>query len=225
MNALGARYVARAASSAGAPLVHVSTDYVFDGAKREPYLESDAPAPVNVYGASKLAGERFVRLLTRHYVVRTSGLFGVAASGRSANFVTTMLRLARDGVKIAVVDDQRFSPTSARDLASTVAHIIGSEAYGLYHVTGSGDCSWFEFAAAIFDDAGLSPALNRTTSADYGARARRPAYSVLGSAALPAIGAAELPHWRDGLRAYLSEINATGLGSTTAVRRGSGGAR
>jgi len=217
VNALGPRHLALACAAADAALLHLSTDYVFDGARSEPYLETDEPAPINVYGASKLAGERFVRLLPRHCVVRTAGLFGVASSGKGANFVTTMLRLARaqtgarpgDGAEITVVDDQRFSPTSARDLAATIARLAEAEARGLYHVANAGDCSWFEFATAIFQDAGLSPRLNRTTSEAHDARARRPAYSVLGSAALPAMGEGELPHWREALRAYLEEINAT----------------
>jgi dTDP-4-dehydrorhamnose reductase len=229
VNALGPRHLALACAAAGAALLHVSTDYVFDGAKNEPYLETDEPAPINVYGASKLAGERFVRLLPKHYVVRTSGLFGVASSGKAHNFVATMLRLARaqtdarpgDGPEITVVDDQRFSPTGAPDLADAIARLIDSGAYGLYHVTNSGDCSWFEFAAAIFEDAGLSPRLSRTSSEAYGARARRPACSVLASAALPALGLGELPHWREALRAYLRQINAT-QSANAAPTRGSG---
>lgn len=225
VNALGAHSLALACAETDASLLHISTDYVFDGRKGEPYLEEDAALPVNVYGASKLAGELLIRiLLNRHYVVRTAGLYGVAgASGKGGNFVSTMLRLAREGRVIKVVDDQRLSPTSARDLAKKLAWLIGTEGYGLYHITNAGDCSWYEFAQAVFAEAGLAPRLEPTTTEAFGARARRPAYSVLGHGALQRLGSDDLPHWRDVLRRHLAEDAASADALQQQARRRSAG--
>jgi dTDP-4-dehydrorhamnose reductase len=219
-NALSPRNLALACADAGAALLHLSTDYVFDGAQAEPYREEDTARPLNVYGASKLAGEKLVRTaLPRHYVVRTAGLFGSGASGKGGNFVTTMLRLAREGRDIRVVDDQRLSPTSARHLADKLAWLIGTESYGLYHITNAGDCSWYELARAVFEGAGLTPCLKPTTTEAFGARAKRPAYSVLAHAALERLGAEDLPHWREALREYLVDI---GIGEKERRQAASG---
>lgn len=211
VNALGPRNLALACAEMDAALVHVSTDYVFGGDKGAPYGEDDVARPLNAYGISKLAGELFVRsILPRHYIVRTAGLFGPptgrgrrGTSGKGGNFVTTMLRLAREGREIRVVDDQRLSPTSARHLAGKLSWLIGTEAYGLYHVTNAGDCSWYELARAVFEEAGLSPRLTPTTTEAFSARARRPVCSVLAHGALERLGADDLPHWREALREYL----------------------
>ena len=207
VNTLGVRNLALACAEAKASLLHISTDYVFDGRKRQPYLEEDVALPINVYGASKLAGELLIRaLLENHYIVRTSGLYGSAgASGKGGNFVNTMLRLAREGRDIKVVDDQCLSPTYTCDLAKRLAWLIGTESYGLYHVTNSGGCSWYEFACAIFEQTGLRPRFEPTTTWAVGARARRPAYSVLGHGSLERLGCDELPHWSDALQRYLAE--------------------
>ena len=205
VNALGARYVAEACAALGAACVYLSTDYVFDGAQRTPYLEDAPPRPLSVYGASKAAGEHLVRLtLAEHYIVRCSGLFGGAgASGKGGNFVTTMLRLAREGREIRVVDDQRFSPTSTEALAAKIAWLVTTGQYGTWHITCRGECTWYEFARAIFELAGLRPKLSPTTSEAYGARARRPAYSVLGHGRLQQAGADDLPPWREALSQYM----------------------
>ncbi|MEX0799603.1 MAG: dTDP-4-dehydrorhamnose reductase [Dehalococcoidia bacterium] len=204
VNALGARNLALSCAEVDAALLHVSTDYVFGGDKGTPYREEDIARPLSAYGVSKLAGELFVRtILPRHYVVRTAGLFGSGTSGKGGNFVTTMLRLAADGRDITVVDDQRLSPTSARHLAAKLAWLVGAEAYGLYHVTNAGDCSWYELARAVFEEAGMSPRLTPTTTEAFGARARRPACSVLARGTLERLGADDLPHWREALREYL----------------------
>ena len=208
VNALAVRNLALACAEAKASLLHFSTDYVFDGLKRQPYVEEDLPVPVNVYGASKLAGELLIRaVLDRHYIVRTTGLYGAAgASNKGGSFVSTMLRLAREGREIKVVDDQLLAPTSARDLARRLAWLIGTECYGLYHITNAGECSWYEFADAIFAEAGLRPRLEPTTSEAFGARARRPSYSVLAHRALQRLGHDDLPHWRDALHHYQGQL-------------------
>jgi dTDP-4-dehydrorhamnose reductase len=210
VNALGVLNLALACKEHGAALLHLSTDYVFDGEKDSPYLEDDTPKPVSMYGVSKLAGELIIRYtLERHYVVRSSGLYGVAgASGKGGNFVNTMLRLAREGKDINVVDDQRLTPTYTLDLARKMAWLIDQEAFGVWHITSAGDCSWYEFAGEIFRQSGLSPKLAPTTSEAFGARARRPAYSVLGHGRLRERGADDMRPWQDALADYLSALGA-----------------
>lgn len=207
VNALGARNVALACKEQGCALLHLSTDYVFDGHKGSAYDESDAPRPINAYGISKLAGEFFIRyLLDRYYIVRTSGLYGVAgSSGKGGNFVELMLRLAREGKEIKVVKDQTLSPTYTVDLAQALAQLIRTERYGLYHITNSGECSWYQFAAKVFELTGVPAQLKPTTTAAFGAVARRPTYSVLAHKALLAAGLAEMRPWPAALAAYLAE--------------------
>lgn len=207
VNALAVRSLALAAEEVGATLVHFSTDYVFDGRRRRPYVETDRPGPLSVYAASKLAGEYFVRAIaTRHFVVRTCGLYGLAGSrDRGGNFVETMLRLASEGREIRVVADQVVTPTAAKDLARKVRELVGTRAYGLYHITNSGACSWFQFARMIFELAGLQARLSETSSSAYGARARRPAYSVLDNANLRSLGLEDLRNWSGALKEYLAD--------------------
>ena len=183
------------AAALGAPLVVWSSDYVFDGRKGSPYLESDAASPVGAYGRTKLHGEAAAG--ERAWVVRSSWLFGWT----SKNFVRTMLRLGAERDEVAVVDDQRGCPTYVGHLAAAT-HEVLELPYGMYHVAAAGDCTWAEFAEAIFEEAGLSTRVRRITTAEFGARAPRPAYSVLRSEK----GAPELPHWRDGLRACLARL-------------------
>jgi dTDP-4-dehydrorhamnose reductase len=183
------------AAALGAPVVAFSTDYVFDGRKREPYVESDAPNPLGAYGRTKLHGEAAAG--ERAWVVRSSWLFG--PTGR--NFVRTMLRLGAEREEVAVVDDQRGCPTYVGHLAAAVPAVVGLP-FGVYHVAAAGDCTWADLAEAIFEDAGLGCRVRRITTADFGARAPRPAYSVLRSEK----GAPELPHWRDGLRECLRRL-------------------
>ena len=206
VNATGAGNVAVACREVDAVLVHVSTDYVFSGRVRRPHVEGDPVDPVNVYGASKAAGEMLVRcLLPRHFIVRSSGLYGVAgSSGKGGNFVETMLGLARSGRDIRVVDDQVLTPTPTAALAEQIALLTTTDAYDTYHATCQGECSWYDFAAEIFRRAGLHPPLQRQSSAQLGAKARRPAYSVLENAALRRLGLDVLPDWRDGLADYLA---------------------
>ncbi|PYY03568.1 MAG: dTDP-4-dehydrorhamnose reductase, partial [Acidobacteria bacterium] len=157
VNAIGPRNLAVACQRHNSVLVHFSTDYVFDGQRREPYTESDLPRPLNVYGVSKLAGEGMIALTwERSFVIRTCGLYGVAgSSGKGGNFVETMLEKARDAEMIRVVNDQVLTPTFTGDLAEAVGQLIQAKAYGLYHVSAEGQCSWYEFARAILELGGL----------------------------------------------------------------------
>lgn len=202
VNAVAAGYLASVTEELGAALLHISTDYVFDGGKRAPYLESDAPRPVNAYGASKLAGEMLVRQRhPRHFIIRTSGLYGVAGSnGKGGNFVEAILRRARAERVVPVVNDQMTAPTYARDLAAGITDLIDTAGFGTYHLTSDGEVSWCEFAHEIVAQVGLEADIRPITSAELGARAQRPAYSVLRSETL-----APLRHWRAGLTAYLIE--------------------
>jgi dTDP-4-dehydrorhamnose reductase len=184
------------AAELGLPLVYFSTDYVFDGRMTRPYVESDAPNPLGVYGRTKLHGEAAAG--SEAWVVRSSWLFGPVGH----NFARTMLRLGAERDEVAVVDDQRGCPTYTGHLAEAVRAIVGFP-FGVYHVAAAGDCTWADFAEAIFEEAGVSCRVRRISTADFGARAPRPPYSVLRSEK----GAPELPHWRDGLRDCLARID------------------
>ena len=209
--------MAEACATLDATCVYVSTDYVFDGEKQTPYLEEDPPGPLSVYGLSKEAGEQSVRTtLEKHHIVRCSALFGVAgASGKGGNFVTTMLQLARERRDILVVDDQRFSPTATNILAQKIAWLMTSEEYGTWHITCQGDCTWYELADATFGLLDLHPKLTPINSEAFGAKAKRPSYSVLGHGRLQRAGEDDLPHWKDSLEQYLrakGEISQTPYG-------------
>lgn len=200
INALGALHTARAAHAVGARFVQVSTDYVFDGRKGAPYLERDARQALNVYGASKLAGEDLsFQGSGRVTVVRLAALYGLAgASGKGGNFVETMLRLARAGGPVRVVADQVTSPTNTAAVAPALLDIIRSGVEGVVHLAPAGVCSWYEFASAIFESARAATPPEPVTAAEYGGPVHRPAFSALAS---ERVGA--LPHWRDGLESYL----------------------
>jgi dTDP-4-dehydrorhamnose reductase len=209
VNAWGVRNLALICRDLACTLVHFSTDYVFglDTSRNQPWTEADAPGPVSVYGLSKLAGEYLVRsICPTHLVVRTCGLYGLWGSGgKGGNFVETMLRVARQGKPLPVVADQVCTPTSTVDVARTTAALLTRHCTGLYHVTNSGSCNWFEFARTIFQLAGISADLTPITSQEFGARARRPAYSVLAGAALQLAGLQPLRSWQEALAAYLEE--------------------
>ena len=199
VNAHGARNVAEVAAILGVPVVYVSTDYVFDGSKGEPYVESDATHPLSVYGQSKLAGEHeTARSNDKHFVVRSQWLFG--RSGR--NFVETMLSLAADHGEVVVVRDQVGCPTYTGDLAAAIVRLLDTRAYGIHHMAGGGSCSWYEFALEIFRQTGTDCRVMSCTTEETGRRAPRPLYSVL---ATERDGAILLPEWQEGLAAYLAE--------------------
>jgi dTDP-4-dehydrorhamnose reductase len=205
VNAAGAGNIARAcAACEDVPLIHISTDYVFDGTKAGPYLENDPTAPLGEYGRTKLAGEEQVReaLPHRHLIVRTAWLFG----DHGANFVKTMLRLGRERDQLKVVNDQTGSPTYAGHLAAALRSLAENrlDDPGVYHMTNSGQCTWFDFAGEIFRLAGVDVDLRPTTTAEFNAPAPRPAYSVLANTRAPEI---IMPHWRDGLLECLGALN------------------
>jgi dTDP-4-dehydrorhamnose reductase len=207
VNADGVQALALACASVGTKLVHVSTDYVFgvDTSRTTPYLETDPPGPVSKYGESKLAGEKDALAVPGNLVVRTCGLYGVWGSGgKGTNFVETMLRVAGQGKPLRVVADQRCTPTYTADLADAMAALIEAGTTGLVHVTNAGAMTWHEFAAEIFRQAGVSADLTPITTAEFGAAAKRPPYSVLDCGRLNALGVTMRP-WQDALAAYLDE--------------------
>ncbi len=212
LNAEAVGTLAAICQAAGARLVHFSTDYVFDGAKRTPYLETDSPQPVSVYGESKLAGERLaLERCERSVIFRVCGLFGLAGSlGKGkGNFVETMLRLAREGRPLRVVSDQVLCPSYTLDLARKVWKVLPKVAHPVYHLTNAGQVSWYEFARRALELAGVTADLTPVTAAEYGARARRPAYSVLAHAHLAALGEDDLRPWDAALPAYVAERSSS----------------
>ena len=208
VNALGARNLAMVARDLGAVLMHVSTDYVFDGSKGSPYREEDTPRPLNAYGISKLAGEHFVRATTpRHFVIRTSGLYGKSpcrAKG-GLNFIELMLKLARERGEVKVVDSEVVSPTSTAELALQIVRLSRSDSFGLYHATAEGSCSWYEFAREIFALTGTAVRLKVASPDEFPAKVPRPKYSVLENAALKSRGLNVFKPWQDALRTYLGD--------------------
>lgn len=205
VNAIGSWWVARACALAGAAMVYVSTDYVFDGTLGRSYTEFDRVSPQGVYGRSKEAGEQLVReACPAHYIVRTSWVQGE----HGGNFVKTMLRVGRERDVLTVVDDQTGSPTFTADLAPAIRRLAVSGRHGTYHVTNSGSCTWFEFARAIFEEAGVDVRVDATDTASYGAKAPRPAYSVLDNCKARLTGLEPLPHWRESLRELIRALEA-----------------
>lgn len=203
VNATGAGVLADAAAEIGARVVHVSTDYVFDGMATAPYSEDTPRAPVGAYGRTKAAGEELVLRHPNTYLVRTAWLYGAGGS----NFAQTMLRLAAERETVSVVTDQVGQPTWSRDLAAAIVRLLDAEApFGIYHGTNAGSASWFDFARAIFEDSGLDPArVLPTDSAAFERPAPRPSYSVLGHAAWADAGLDAPRPWRDALRAAITE--------------------
>lgn len=206
VNALGARNTATVSKEIGATIVFISTDYVFDGAKNEPYTEDDTPNPINTYGISKLAGEFYTKQNPKHYIFRVASLFGIAgASGKGGNFVETMITKAKKNEPISVVDDMWMSPTYTKDAALTIEKVMDSQLpFGTYHATNLGYCSWFEFAQEIFKITGLSPNLKSVKTQDTQTKARRPQFSALKSVSLSEHGV-QIRDWKEALHDYLKE--------------------
>jgi dTDP-4-dehydrorhamnose reductase len=209
VNAWGVRELARACATIECRLVHFSTDYVFglDVTRTEPFAETDAPGPVSVYGLSKLAGEYLIRTLHHDsLIIRTCGLYGVwGTGGKGGNFVETMLRVARQGKPLRVVNDQRCTPSYTADVADAAAALIRDNATGLFHVTSGGFCTWYELAGEVFRLTGMKADLTPITSEQFGAVARRPRFSVLSNAKLASIGVPAPRAWPEALAAYLVE--------------------
>ncbi len=206
VNARGPWALARACAARDIPLVHVSSDYVFgrDEARTTPYLEADVPGPQSEYARGKLAGEVFVQTVCpKHYVLRTCGLYGRARSPGKGNFVETMLRLGKERGAVSVVDDQWCTPTAAADLAGWIAELIITDKYGLYHATNAGSTTWCRLAREIFRQAGMAVEVTPITTAQFGAKAPRPAYSVLDCAKLTEAIGHPLRPWQEALAEYL----------------------
>ncbi len=210
VNALGPRNLARLCEAHGWRLLHISTDYVFGGdpiPPARPWTESNIPQPGGSYAISKLAGEYFVHAeCLRNFVVRTCGLYGLAAlrGAGKGNFVETMLRLGRDRKQLRVVDDQRCTPTATSDLADALVRLIETDAFGLYHATNSGSLTWCEFAREVFRLAKLEVEITPITTAEFGAKAHRPHFSVLDSRKLTSVIGGPLPDWHEALTGYLA---------------------
>ncbi len=203
VNALGPWYLARAAKDVGASLVHISTDYVFDGTGTEALTEFDAVAPLGVYGRTKAAGEQLVReTLPEHHIVRTAWVNGA----RGNNFVKTMLRLGRERDELGVVADQHGSPTFTRDLAPAIREIIEAGRHGTVHRTNAGQCTWYDLAVATFEEAGVDVVVKPLTTAEYPTKSARPAWSVLSNDHARLQGLTELRPWREGLQRMLAEL-------------------
>ncbi len=207
INGLGARNLAQVTAETGATLLHVSTDYVFDGKKNTPYVEDDMPAPLNVYGNTKLSGEFFVRSTNpRHFVVRASAIYGenpCRAKG-GLNFVELMLKLSRERKELRVVDDEFVTPTPTAQIASQLVALSRSLDYGLYNATAEGSCSWYEFAAAIFELTKTKVGLEPASPGEFPAKVARPKYSVLENRALKSKSLNVFTHWKEGLENYLA---------------------
>lgn len=209
VNSIANKYLAEYCKKKNSILVYISSDYVFgfDEKRNIPYIESDYPGPINTYGISKLAGEYFVlSICKKYFVIRTSGLFGIAgSSGKGGNFITTMLQLAKVKKEISVVNDQIISPTYTRDLAKQIHYLIRTSAFGLYHATSEGQCSWYEFAKTIFRLTKTAVLIRSIPSSLYQSAAKRPSYSVLENHKLKKLGIHNMRNWKEGLYDYLQE--------------------
>ena len=206
VNAFGPWHLAMACRMYGATLAHISTNFVFGGTADRPYREDDLPRPLNVYGTAKLAGEHLVRSnWDRHFIIRTTGLFGRSGGGgKGYNFVEAMIRAGMERREVVVVSDQVMSPTATADLARALAELVTTDDYGTYHVTSSGACSYFEFTRAIYRKTGVGAAVRPTSTEAYGSPAARPLYTVLDNGLIRSLGIAEMPSWEDALDGYLA---------------------
>jgi dTDP-4-dehydrorhamnose reductase len=210
VNVIGVKNLAIICREINIPLMHFSTDYIFDGKKKEPYVEDDYARPLSLYGISKLAGEQVIQyMLEKYYIIRLSGLYGYTGCvGKgNINFVELMIKLAKKEEAIKVVNDQVLTPTSTRDVAEKLYELIQTGNYGIYHMTNTGSCSWYEFACEIFKLMKLSTSVLPITTEEFGAKARRPKYSVLDNVNLRKIGLADLRNWKEALKDYIESRN------------------
>lgn len=208
VNGLGVKNLCLVCQKSKIVLCHISTDYVFDGSKRTPYVETDIPKPGTAYGISKLVGEYYIQYLLKNYlIIRSSGLFGVAGcqATNRRNFIEMMLYLAKDKGVVRVVDDQIVSPTYTMDLARKIYQLLQLKKTGLFHITNNGQCSWYDFAEKIFSLTKTKVKLERTTTSEFKSKANRPAYSVLDNCHLRQLGLDDLQTWDQALKAYFLE--------------------
>ncbi|MES0341970.1 MAG: dTDP-4-dehydrorhamnose reductase [Candidatus Humimicrobiaceae bacterium] len=206
VNVSGVQNIATICRELNIPLMHFSTDYIFDGEKKTPYIEGDCPKPLSIYAISKLGGERVVQyMLEKYYLVRLSGLYGHAGcTGKeNINFVETMLSLGDTKSQVRVVNDQVLTPTSTKDVAEKLFELIQTGKYGLYHMTNTGSCSWFEFAFETFKLAGIDMDVLPISSEEFGAKAVRPGYSVLDNSNLKKAGLSDMRNWKEALMEYI----------------------
>ena len=200
INATATKHIVKCAKILDIPMIYISTDYVFDGTKDGEYTENDETNPINIYGESKLAGEKYVQeILDKYYIVRTSWVFNI----NGKNFIETMLRLSNANNQLSIVNDQIGSPTYTKDLSRLLVDMLETSKYGLYHATNEGYCSWYEFANTIFKLANINIDIKAINSNEYASRAKRPLNSKLSKDKLIEYGFKPLPHWEDALKDYL----------------------
>ena len=199
VNVTGPENLTKLAKLRNIPIVHVSTDYVFDGTGEIPYVESDKTNPQSVYGTTKLEGEEKVREYNKHYIVRTAWLYGE----KGKNFVKTIARVGREKGQLKVVSDQIGCPTNAKDLAEQILRLIETEKYGTYHCTGSGKCSWYDFACEIISGLEIECEVAPCKTGEFPAKAKRPAFSVLDNSKLEKVTSSKMPYWKESLKEYL----------------------
>jgi dTDP-4-dehydrorhamnose reductase len=213
VNALGARNLALATESKGIRLVHISTDYVFDGSKGSPYTESDCPNPLNVYANTKLSGEYFIRSICKNYMIlRVSGIYGkTRCIGKGSNFINTMLRLFRDGQSIRVVTDEVLTPTSTVEISRQLEIMLQENCQGVFHVTAEGACSWHEFAQSIFKILEWPVQIQEAKVADFPPTVKRPHYSVLENTRLKQAGINRMKDWKTALTEFLKTTEVKNL--------------
>lgn len=214
VNATGVAHLAEACRRLDCPLVQISTDYVFgrDLTRSTPYRETDAPGPLGVYGQTKLEGEQHAAAWPKHYIVRTCGLYGQLGPRTPGNFVTTMLRLGRERDHLRIVNDQHCTPSYVPHVARAIRFLLGTGQYGLYHLVNTGQTTWYALAAELFRLAGLPVHLEPITTAQYGARAPRPTYSVLDIAKYHTLpGCPIMPPWKDALVEFVGGVERRGV--------------
>jgi dTDP-4-dehydrorhamnose reductase len=205
VNGIGAFHLAQIADDLGSVLVHYSTDYVFDGNKKAPYVESDQPNPLNIYALTKLNGESLIKnYCKKYFILRISGIYGkTVCRAKGKNFITTMQKAAKENEVVKVVDDEILTPTSVHEIAKNTNVLMDTEAYGLYHMTCEGYCSWFEFASIIFKELGIKTPLISCKSNEFPMTIKRPAYSVLENQNLKTVNLNQMVHWKDALISFL----------------------
>lgn len=208
VNTIGVRNLAQICAEEKIHLCHVSTDYVFDGTKGQPYLESDIPAPLSIYAITKLGGEHALAAYGEDWsVVRSCGLYGeVPTRAKGGNFVSTMIRLGTERESVQVVDDEIVCPTYTKDLALGIKALLDAKGKGIYHITQAESCSWYDFAEVIFQQAKLPAKLERTKAANFQSVVKRPTYSVLDCSHFQEVSGHQMPHWKDALERHLEAL-------------------